>query len=167
MRTRTEAYRSGWPRAGGMILFVVWSVAMVFIGTILSDFEFTKSHAAEANGLVRLDRERLGGEKLGKFEPYQPEHSNIDARGHSFFTSADGQFGLGVWEAKPGTLDIPEPYPVDELMYVLSGRIVLTDAQGHQEEYVAGEGVVLPKGWSGTFEVPEGARKIWVSYQAK
>ena len=167
MRTRTEAYRSGWPRAGGMILFVVWSAAMVLVGTTLSDFEITRSHAAETHDLVRLDRERLSGDKLGSFEPYYPERSNFDAHGHTFFTSADGQFGLGVWEAKPGTLDIPEPYPVDELMYVLSGKIVLTDAKGNREEYGPGEGVVLPKGWSGTFEVPEGVRKIWVSYEGK
>jgi len=50
-------------------------------------------------------------------------------------------------------------------MYVLDGKIVLIDDQGNREEYVAGEGVVLPRGWTGTFSVPEGARKIWVSYE--
>jgi hypothetical protein len=31
--------------------------------------------------------------------------------------------------------------------------------------YVAGEGVVLRRGRTGTFSVPEGAREIWVSYE--
>lgn len=167
MKTTTETSRSGWRTTGGVVLFILWSVTMVLVGSALSEFRFAESHAAESASLVKLDRERLGGDKLGTFEPYEPEHSNFDARGHTFFTSADGQFGLGVWEAKPGTLNIPEPYTVDELMYVLSGKIVLTDAQGNSEEYGPGEGVVVPKGWSGTFAVPEGVRKIWVSYQGK
>ena len=50
-------------------------------------------------------------------------------------------------------------------MYVLDGKIVLIDDQGNREEYVAEEGAVLPRGWTGTFSVPEGARKIWVSYE--
>jgi uncharacterized cupin superfamily protein len=53
----------------------------------------------------------------------------------------------------------------DELMYVLDGTIVLTDVQGNMETYDSGEGVLLPKGWTGTFAVPEGGvRKIWVTY---
>ncbi len=50
-------------------------------------------------------------------------------------------------------------------MYVLDGKIVLIDDQGNREECVAGEGVVLLRGWTGTFPVPEGARKVWVSYE--
>jgi uncharacterized cupin superfamily protein len=46
---------------------------------------------------------------------------------------------------------------------VLDGKIVLIDDQGNREEYVAGEGVVLPRGWTGTFSVPEGVCKIGVS----
>jgi uncharacterized cupin superfamily protein len=48
---------------------------------------------------------------------------------------------------------------------VLDGKIVLIDDQGNREEYVDGEGVVLPRDRTGTFSVPEGGRKIWVSYE--
>jgi uncharacterized cupin superfamily protein len=50
-------------------------------------------------------------------------------------------------------------------MYVRDGKIVLIDDQANREECVAGEGVVLPRGWTGTFFVPEGARKIRVSHE--
>jgi uncharacterized cupin superfamily protein len=50
-------------------------------------------------------------------------------------------------------------------MYVLDGEIVMTDEQGNSERYASGEGVVLPKGYTGTLAVPEGGvRKIWVAY---
>ena len=157
--------RSGRATVFSMALLIVWSAAMVLIGMLISEFGPDQSRAAEARHTVRLDRDRLGGANLGSFEPYEPENGDLMARGHSFFTSKDGKFSLGVWETKPGTLRIPEPYTVDELMYVLEGRIVLIDTEGNREEYGPGEGVVLPRGWSGTFSVPEGARKIWVSYE--
>jgi uncharacterized cupin superfamily protein len=43
--------------------------------------------------------------------------------------------------------------------------MVMTDEHGNSETYGTGEGLVLPKGWTGTLAVPEGGvRKIWVSY---
>ncbi len=161
------ASQSGRPTIFGTALFIVWSAAMVLVGMLASEFGPSQSRASEANSTVRLDRDRLGGANLGSFKPYEPENGDLMARGHSFFTSEDGNFSLGVWETKPGTLRIPEPYTVDELMYVLEGRIVLIDTEGIREEYGPGEGVVLPRGWSGTLSVPEGARKIWVSYEGK
>ena len=163
MKRMTATSRLAWPTALGAALFVVWSGAMVMVGTVLSEVGLTRSHAAASKSLVRLDGDRLGGNNLGEFEPYEPENGNLIARGHTFFISADENFSLGVWETKPGELSIPEPYLEDELMYVLDGKIVLIDDQGNREECVAGEGVVLLRGWTGTFPVPEGARKVWVS----
>jgi uncharacterized cupin superfamily protein len=106
----------------------------------------------------------LSGNNLGEFEPYEPEAGDLMARGHSYFYSEDGNLGIGVWESKPGEMTYTD-LAYDELMYVLDGTIVLTDTHGNTETYGSGEGVVLPKGWSGTFAVPEGGvRKIWVSY---
>lgn len=167
MKQETMRSRSGRPTVLGTAMLIVWSGAMVLVGTLISEFGPNQSQAAESERTVRLDRERLGGANLGSFEPYEPENGDLMARGHTFFTSKDGKFSLGVWETKAGTLNIPEPYTVDELMYVLEGRIVLIDSEGNREEYGPGEGVVLPRGWSGTFSVPEGARKIWVSYEGK
>jgi len=47
--------------------------------------------------------------------------------------------------------------------YVRDGKIVRIDDQGNREEYVAGEGLVLPRGWTGALSVPEGARQVWAS----
>jgi uncharacterized cupin superfamily protein len=106
----------------------------------------------------------LSGKNLGEFAPYEPEAGDLIARGHVYFDSEDGNLGIGVWESKPGEMTYTD-LAYDELMYVLDGGLVLTDTQGNAETYGPGEGVVLPKGWSGTLAVPEGGlRKIWVSY---
>ena len=153
-----------WRTAISAIGFIGWSAAMVLVGSISPDFGISQSQAATANSLVRLDRNRLSGNDLGEFEPYDPEFGDLMARGHEYFYSEDGNFGLGVWESKPGETTYTD-LEYDELMYVLDGAIVMTDEQGHSETYAAGEGVVLPKGYTGTLGVPEGGvRKIWVTY---
>ncbi len=137
---------------------------MVLVGSISPEFGLSQSQAATASSLVRLDRDRLSGNNLGEFTPYEPEFGDLIARGYEYYYSEDGNFGIGVWESKPGEMTYTD-LEYDELMYLLDGTIVMTDEHGNTERYGSGEGLVLPKGWTGTLAVPEGGvRKIWVSY---
>jgi uncharacterized protein len=146
--------------------FLIWSAVMIGLGNKAPDFGVLQVQAATPDLVVRLDRDRLSGINLGKFEAYEPENGDLVARGHDYFYSPDENFGIGVWESKPGSMKYKD-LEYDELMYVLEGTIVLTDDQGVTSSYGAGEGLVLPAGWTGTFTVPEGGvRKIWVSYMA-
>ncbi|MGH6719485.1 MAG: cupin domain-containing protein, partial [Alphaproteobacteria bacterium] len=56
-------------------------------------------------------------------------------------------------------------YAEDELCVLLSGRVVLTDAQGAQRTFVAGDAFVVPAGFLGTWEVVETARKIYAIHE--
>ncbi len=130
-----------------------------------NDINAASQHLA-GKQIIRMDRERLGGKNLGEYAPYEPETSDLIARGFDYYYSKDGNFGLGVWESKPGKITYKD-LEYDELMYVLEGSMVLTDENGKIETYGQGEGLVLPMGWTGTLEVPEGGvRKIWVAYMA-
>ncbi|MEM9254799.1 MAG: cupin domain-containing protein [Pseudomonadota bacterium] len=153
---------------GGACLFALGILLGVYFGQGLSVDMATVStaNAAEGPALVTLDPQRLGGGNLGEFEPYLPEVSDLIARGHEYFYSADQQFGVGVWESKPGTLQYSDT-DYDELMYVLDGALIMTARGGTPQRFGPGEGFVLPSGWSGELEVPEGGvRKIWVSYMS-
>ena len=137
-------------------------------GSATNIFGISQSQASSAQSadlqIVRLDRERLGGNNLGEFSPYEPESGDLVARGYEYFYSEDEKFGIGVWESKPGKMTYVD-LEYDELMVVLDGGLVMTDQNGNIEAFGPGEGLVLPKGWSGTLAVPEGGvRKIWVSY---
>lgn len=147
---------------------------MVVVGSLVGNpvdelsFGISSSQAASLSStdqqIIRLDRDRLEGKNLGDFAPYEPESGDLVARGHEYFYSEDGNFGLGVWESKPGKMSYTD-LEYDELMYVLDGSMVMTDKHGKTETYGPGEGLVLPRGWTGTLAVPEGGvRKIWVSY---
>lgn len=144
--------------------FIAWSAFMILLGSNVPEFGFSQLQAATPKPVVRLDRDRLSGKNLGEFKPYEPEYGDLIAHGHDYFYSEDENFGIGVWESKPGKISYTK-LEYDELMYVLDGSIILTDEHGVTGSYGKGEGLVLPKGWTGTLAVPEGGvRKIWVSY---
>ncbi len=123
--------------------FIGWSAAMVLVGSISPEFGIAQSQAATASSLVRLDRDRLSGNNLGEFTPYEPEFGDLVARGYEYFYSQDGNFGIGVWESKPGQTTYTD-LEYDELMYVLDGTLVMTDEHANTETVGPGEGVVLP-----------------------
>ena len=153
-----------WWKAISAIGFIGWSAAMVLVGSISPNLGISQSQAATASSLVRLDRNRLSGNNLGEFAPYNPASGDLIARGHEYYYSQDGNFGIGVWESKPGETTYTD-LEYDELMYVLDGTLVMTDEHANTETVGPGEGLVLPKGWTGTLAVPEGGvRKIWVTY---
>jgi len=140
---------------------------MILVGSLSSEIGFSRLQAATAGSLVRLDNDRLAGNNLGEYSPYNPESGNLMARGHEFFYSEDGNFGIGVWESKPGETTYTD-LGYDEMMYVLEGGIVMTHANGNREEIGPGEGLVLPTGFNGTLAVPDGGvRKIWVTYMGE
>ena len=45
-------------------------------------------------------------------------------------------------------------------MYLLSGKIQITDKRGKIETFHAGQGLILKKGFTGTFEMIGNVRKI-------
>ena len=164
MKYQDTMRKFGWRRMISVIGFVGWSAAMVLVGSLSSEIGISESRAAASKQLVRLDSDRLAGNNIGDFSPYHPEAGNLVARGHEYFYSEDGNMGIGVWESKPGEMTYTD-LAYDELMYVLDGSIIMTDEDGHVETFSPGQGLVLPKGWTGTLGIGDGGvRKIWVTY---
>ena len=77
--------------------------------------------------------------------------------------SSDGKFASGMYKAGKSRFEITEPYGVDEFMFFLEGSVTLTSGDGSQMTIDAGEGVTIPKEWTGVWET-DGYRKIWVIY---
>jgi uncharacterized cupin superfamily protein len=51
-------------------------------------------------------------------------------------------------------------YPQDEFMYLLSGKLIISDEKERVEEFYPGQALVLKKGFTGTFEMQGNVRKI-------
>jgi uncharacterized cupin superfamily protein len=119
--------------------------------------------AAEAVHPAKMSEEGLAG---GLFD--SPETVVSDSGMVLDITSlksSDGKFASGLYRAGPSRWEIDEPYGVDEFMYFLEGGVTLTSSDGTVTEIETGEGVTIPKEWTGVWET-DGYRKIWVIYSA-
>ncbi|WP_179404500.1 cupin domain-containing protein [Burkholderia guangdongensis] len=68
---------------------------------------------------------------------------------------------VGWWEGKVGSVEFPET-AADEAVWIVEGRIALTDVEGNRKEFGAGEGYLLPAGFAGRWETIADAKKFYV-----
>lgn len=79
------------------------------------------------------------------------------------YLSTDKKFGSGMYKSGAVRFEITEPYGVDEFMYFIEGSVTLTSSDGLVQVIRAGEGVTIPKEWTGVWQT-KGYTKIWVIY---
>ena len=68
---------------------------------------------------------------------------------------------VGVWECTPGGWEIVDR-PDTETMLLLKGHVRMTTQGETPVELKEGDVFVLPKGWSGRWDVLETTRKLFV-----
>ena len=77
------------------------------------------------------------------------------------FLEGDGLPDVGVWECTPGSWEVTDR-PDTEIVHILAGRAVISDAAGEEREVATGDVLMLPRGWSGRWDVLETVRKLYV-----
>ena len=65
---------------------------------------------------------------------------------------------VGVWEAGMGK-SVLKNFPFTEYVLMISGRVVVTEENGTSNTFEAGDTFVIPKGWSGTWDIKERMKK--------
>lgn len=112
---------------------------------------------------VRLDAEKLAGLGLEEFEPFPSETVLSGRSKHSYHTFFSGEeVVVEVYAAEPAKLKVDLPWPYDGFILLLSGKLVLTDSAGKVTQYVAGESLVVPKGFHGIWEMQGDFRELVV-----
>ncbi len=79
------------------------------------------------------------------------------------YTDPSGKFIAGFWASEPGKWRIS--YTEEEYCHMLEGVSVITDAQGVAVTVRPGDEFVIPRGFTGTWEVVEPTRKRFVIYE--
>lgn len=105
--------------------------------------------------LAEYSEAQTAAEKCVRGEPMQ--------RTWHQFTSDDEKFLAGTWEAEPGCWKVE--YTENEYCRILAGRSLLRDADGNEHPLETGDEFVIPRGFSGEWEVVVTTRKIYVIYQ--
>ena len=79
-----------------------------------------------------------------------------------FYDAKDGSVAAGIWECGPCKMEI-DNYPVNEMMTIISGTLVLTNADGVEETFGPGEVVFVAKGSKMTWHITERLRKYYMT----
>jgi uncharacterized cupin superfamily protein len=100
----------------------------------------------------------------GALEPWGPRvgHDTGDPQtsGIAFFEGHG--VSVGVWECTPGGWEIVERADT-ETMLLLAGTVTITPRDGDPVDLVEGDVFVLPRGWSGRWDVTTTVRKLYVT----
>ncbi len=72
--------------------------------------------------------------------------------------SGDVQVQVGLWEAGRGKL-IVENFPFTEYVLMINGSVIVTEENGASMTFKVGDTFVIPKGWSGVWDVQERMKK--------
>ena len=117
---------------------------------------------------VRLDPEKMAGLNLTAVPPgaYQQilVAGQLNLRVGTLFQGKE--LNVSIFESTPAKTDHrTRPTDVDEFVYVLSGKLVLTEPDGTRHEYLPGDSLVLPIGYKGTWEMLGNYRELVVLAQ--
>ena len=83
----------------------------------------------------------------------------------NYFSDPTQQFHSGVWSSTRGKWRIR--YTESEFCCLTRGRVALENPEGRRWEFAAGEGFLVPAGFSGTWEVIEDCTKFYAIFEAR
>ena len=124
----------------------------------------TATALAEAPQPAKISAQDMQGSIFARPDMLETKHDD----GHvtldvTSLKSSDGKFASGMYRSGKTRSEITEPYGVDEFMYFLEGGVTLTSSDDTVTEIRAGDGVTIPKEWTGIWDT-DGYTKIWVIY---
>jgi hypothetical protein len=128
----------------------------------------TATPAGDSPAPVRLDPDKMAGLNLTAIPPdaYQDilVAGELNMRVASLFEGTE--LRVSIFESTPAKTDHrTRPTEIDEFVYVLSGKLILTEPNGTWHEYLPGDSLVLPIGYTGTWEMQGNYRELVVLAQ--
>jgi len=111
---------------------------------------------------MRLEPGAFNYSEMESDMPPWPEEQILAGHSeHRYKYLYSGDIDVAIYQAKPMVLQI-DNYDIDEFVLVVSGALILTADGGSPQEFVAGESVLVPKGFTGTWEMQGEFRELVV-----
>jgi len=111
---------------------------------------------------VHMDPDKLAGRNLPAEEPFMDPEDVLDGnhrpRGEILFYG--DQLIMEVYEDDPATFRFDEAFLFDEFVTILSGKLILTATNGEPQKFTAGDSLVVPKGFTGTWQMLGNYREL-------
>ena len=152
---------------GLAVTIVVVATLSLNAGRSFSDDAAMEESSMEKIVPIAIEQSYLAGRGLVAADSTERDPSDInvtsdapiDNSSHIFHT---GKIMVGVYEAAPGKVHIDDA-KYDEFVQILEGRLILTPDGGDESyEYKTGDSFVVPKGYTGTWHMPEKYRELIV-----
>ena len=130
-----------------------------FLFILISSFFYYPLYAEQSTNKevispILLDSNLISGVGLEEVPWFD---NSVTAKWNFLFTGKE--LSVSVFEsalkegsARKSSNNRVTDYPWDQFVVVLSGKSVLTDANGNAQSFVAGDYFVVPKGFNGTWE---------------
>ena len=123
------------------------------IETVLLFAGLTTAMADESPRIALVDSSSPTEALLAKPGTYLGEKITFEDK-----HSGDVLVQIGVWEAGAGKT-ILKNFPFTEFVLMISGSVIVTEEDGTSRSFVAEDTFVIPKGWSGVWDVQERMKK--------
>ncbi len=121
-----------------------------------------EAKAQTAPSPVRLNPDKLAGVDLPAGEaviaPEDVLEGSHRPRGEMLYHGKE--LIMEIYEDDAATYAAGGPFPVEEFILVMSGKLILTDVGGQVHEFVAGDSLVVPKGFTGTWKMLGNYREL-------
>jgi len=122
--------------------------------------------AQNATSPVRLDRDKIAGIGLTAIGPDSYKDilvaGQLNMKVATLFSGKE--LNVSIFECTPAKTDHrTRANASDEFVYVLSGKLILTEPNGTVHQYQPGDSLVLPQGYTGTWEMQGNYREIAIT----
>ena len=91
---------------------------------------------------------------LEDLPPWPQEVVLSGANEHGQKVLHSGNVVAALYGAKAARLSVSEPFPYDEYVLVLAGEVTLTSDAGQSQTFGEGDSFLVPKGWTGIWDMP-------------
>ena len=126
----------------------------------------TAQNAQNVTSPVRLDRDKIAGLGLTAIPPDSYKDilvaGQLNMKVATLFSGKE--LSVSIFESTPAKTDHrTRANASDEFVYVLSGKLILTEPNGTVHQYQPGDSLVLPQGYTGTWEMQGNYREIAIT----
>ena len=118
-----------------------------------------------SNAPVMMDKAVMAGEGLAEIPQWPAEILKSGCETHKVAPLFGGEFVVLVYEGEDGVLEFND-YPFDEYCYVIQGSSILTPEGGEPQTFNVGDHFVVPKGFTGTWELKDNFRELIIMESA-
>ena len=127
----------------------------------LSSPAFSAENEAAATTPMRLESNTPYSELSTDFPPWPQEAIIAGESVHRYKRLYTGDIFVEIYESEPLTLQVVD-FPVDEFVTVISGKLILTVAGEEPQHFEVGDSVMIPKGFTGIWEMQGNYRELLV-----